>query len=102
MHAFMHARTQARHAAQRAALEEEEQVIRDIMRYLGVLHDVKASAKSVAAGGRDSVKDGESGVSDPFATDKVLCLLHSTHAQSLYPHRMYVCLCLCLFVCVCI
>lgn len=31
----------------------------------GVLHDVKASDKSIAAGGRDSVKDDETGVSDP-------------------------------------
>ena len=28
-----------------------------IMRYLGVLHDVKATEKSIAAGGRDSIKD---------------------------------------------
>jgi hypothetical protein len=33
----------------------------------GVLHDVKASDKSIAAGGRDSVKDSETGVSDPYA-----------------------------------
>jgi len=39
-----------------------------IMRYIGVLHDVKATEKSVAAGGRDSVKDGETGVSDPHGT----------------------------------
>ena len=33
------------------------------MRYIGVLHDVKATEKSIAAGGRDSVKDEETGVS---------------------------------------
>ena len=31
----------------------------------GVLHDVKATEKSIAAGGVDSVKDPETGVSDP-------------------------------------
>jgi len=40
------------------------------MRYIGVLHDVKASEKSVAAGGRDSVVDPQTGVSDPYATKK--------------------------------
>lgn len=38
-----------------------------IMRYIGVLHDVKGTAKSFAAGGIDSTKDSETGVSDPYA-----------------------------------
>jgi hypothetical protein len=64
------AATKARHAEERKNLEEERDVIKEIMRYLGVLHDVKATEKSIAAGGRDSVKDAESGVSDPYATQK--------------------------------
>jgi hypothetical protein len=36
------------------------------MRYIGVLHDVKATEKSIAAGGRDSIKDSETGVSDTY------------------------------------
>jgi hypothetical protein len=35
--------------------------------YAGVLHDVEATDKSIAAGGKDSVKN-EYGVSDPYAT----------------------------------
>jgi len=35
-----------------------------------VLHDVKATEKSIAAGGRDSVKDEETGVSDPYNIKK--------------------------------
>ncbi len=34
---------------------------------LGILHDVEATDKSIAAGGKNSVK-GEFGVSDPYAT----------------------------------
>merc|ERR1712216_1073425 len=41
-----------------------------IMRYLGVLHDVKATEKSIAAGGRDSIKDEETGVSDYYGEYK--------------------------------
>jgi hypothetical protein len=55
------------HAAERSELANERELIRAIMRLIGVLHDVKASEKSIAAGGRDSVKDPESGVSDPYA-----------------------------------
>ena len=40
-----------------------------IMRYIGVLHDVKATEKSIAAGGKDSVVDPETGVSDPYNTE---------------------------------
>jgi hypothetical protein len=40
------------------------------MRYIGVLHDIKATEKSIAAGGRDSVKDAETGVSDPYNIKK--------------------------------
>jgi len=62
--------TLARNAEERKNIEEERDVIKEIMRYLGVLHDVQATEKSIAAGGRDSVKDKESGVSDPYATKK--------------------------------
>merc|ERR1712216_319640 len=41
-------------------------------RYIGVLHDVKATEKSIAAGGRDSVKDEETGVSDPYNIKKAV------------------------------
>ncbi len=37
------------------------------MRGAGILHDVEATDKSIAAGGKNSVK-GEFGVSDPYAT----------------------------------
>ena len=33
----------------------------------GVLHDIKATEKSIAAGGRDSIRDEETDVSDPYA-----------------------------------
>merc|ERR1711990_1064196 len=58
--------TLARHAAEREDLAGERQLIKLIMRLIGVLHDVKATEKSFAAGGRDSVKDEETGVSDPY------------------------------------
>ena len=38
-------------------LNEERELIKMILRYIGVLHDVKATEKSIAAGGRDSIKD---------------------------------------------
>jgi hypothetical protein len=53
--------------AQREELDGERALIKMIMRYIGVLHDVKATEKSIAAGGVDSVKDPETGVSDPYA-----------------------------------
>merc|ERR1719253_2370126 len=59
--------TISRHNEERQNLLDERELIKEIMRYIGVLHDVKATAKSIAAGGRDSVKDEESGVSDPYA-----------------------------------
>lgn len=59
--------TLARHEEERKALADERELIKQIMRYIGVLHDVKATEKSIAAGGRDSVKDSETGVSDPYA-----------------------------------
>ena len=37
-----------------------------------MLHDVKATEKSIAAGGRDSVKDEETGVSDPYNIKKAV------------------------------
>ena len=55
--------TLARHAEERQNLLDERELIKEIMRMIGVLHDVKATEKSIAAGGRDSVKDEETGVS---------------------------------------
>ena len=66
------AATLARHAEERKDLLDEREVIKQIMRYLGVLHDIKSTEKSIAAGGRDSVKDEETGVSDPYAIKKVV------------------------------
>jgi len=56
--------TLARHAEERKDLAEEREVIKEILRYLGVLHDVKATEKSIAAGGKDSTIDPETGVSE--------------------------------------
>jgi hypothetical protein len=56
--------TLARHAEERADLSEEQAVIEEILRYLGVLADVKATEKSIAAGGKDSVINAQTGVSD--------------------------------------
>ena len=53
-----------KHDEEREDLDSEKELIKVIMRYLGVLHDVKATEKSIAAGGRDSIKDEETGVSD--------------------------------------
>jgi len=53
--------TLARHAQERLELADERKIIKMIMRYIGVLNDVKATEKSIAAGGVDSVKDSESG-----------------------------------------
>jgi hypothetical protein len=55
--------TLKRHAIERQSLSDEREIIKMIMRYIGVLHDVKATEKSFAAGGRDSVKDPETGKS---------------------------------------
>ena len=75
--------TLARHAAEREDLAGERQLIKLIMRLIGVLHDVKATEKSFAAGGRDSVKDPETGVSDPYASAKAkdVAQLKSKFAQ---------------------
>jgi len=62
--------TIARHDEERRNLLDERELIREIMRYIGVLHDVKATEKSIAAGGRDSTIDPETGVSDPYAEQK--------------------------------
>ena len=62
--------TLARHAEERQNLLDERELIKEIMRMIGVLHDVKATEKSIAAGGRDSVKDEETGVSDPYNIKK--------------------------------
>ena len=53
--------TLARHAQERLELADERKIIKMIMRYIGVLHEVKATEKSIAAGGVDSVKDKDSG-----------------------------------------
>ena len=75
--------TLARHAEERQALADERELIKQIMRYIGVLHDVKATEKSIAAGGRDSVKDSETGVSDPYAEQmtKTKAELHAKFAK---------------------
>lgn len=51
----------ARHAQERLELADERKIIKMIMRYIGVLNDVKATEKSIAAGGVDSVKDATTG-----------------------------------------
>jgi len=62
------ATTLARHAKERQDLADEREVIKEILRFLGVLHDVKATDKSIAAGGKDSEIDPETGVSEVKAT----------------------------------
>lgn len=71
--------TLARHAEERKDLAEEREVIKEILRYLGVLHDVKATEKSIAAGGKDSTIDPETGVSEvkAMSTAKLQVLLPS-------------------------
>jgi len=60
----------AKKAEELEGLKNEEKMIRKIMRYIGVLHDVKATERSIAAGGRDSVKDKRTGVSNPYESDQ--------------------------------
>jgi hypothetical protein len=64
--------TLARHDAERQSLLQERELIKMIMRYIGVLHDIKATEKSIAAGGRDSIKDEETGVSNPYDIKKTV------------------------------
>jgi hypothetical protein len=59
-----------KHDLERQDLIGERELIKEIMRFIGVLHDVKATEKSIAAGGRDSIKDEETGVSDYYGTYK--------------------------------
>jgi CRISPR/Cas system-associated endonuclease Cas3-HD len=59
-----------KHDIERQELDEERELIKEIMRFIGVLHDVKATEKSIAAGGRDSIKDEETGVSDYYGEYK--------------------------------
>ena len=59
---------QDKHIADEADLKNEEAMIRMIMRYIGILHDVKATEKSIAAGGRESVKN-DKGISNPYESD---------------------------------
>jgi len=58
------------HDLERQDLIGERELIKEIMRFIGVLHDVTATEKSFAAGGRDSIKDSETGVSDYYGTYK--------------------------------
>jgi len=74
--------TLARHAVERESLADERKLIKQIMRFIGVLHDVKASEKSIAAGGRDSTIDAETGI----ASD-LLQYLHSKMLSSSGPER---------------
>ena len=65
------------------------------MRYIGVLHDVKATEKSIAAGGRDSVKDEETGETvtpeyNMLATFQVPLLHSVTKVTSPSKHRVTV------------
>jgi len=57
-----------RHEEEKKDLDLERELIKEIMRLIGVLHDIPATEKSKAAGGKDSVKDKETGVSDPYAS----------------------------------
>jgi len=57
----------AQNAEERSGLLDERELIKQIMVMIGVLNDVEATDKSIAAGGKDSVKN-EYGVSDPYAT----------------------------------
>jgi len=59
----------AQNADERSGLLDERELIKEIMRMIGILHDVNATEKSIAAGGRNSVKN-EYGVSDPYAIKK--------------------------------
>jgi hypothetical protein len=56
-------------AEERNGLLDERELIKEIMRMIGILHDVDATEKSIAAGGKNSVK-GEYGVSDPYSIGK--------------------------------
>eukprot|EP00961_Rhodomonas_salina_P091294 1229355-Rhodomonas_salina.1 len=59
----------AREAGGCRAPRDECRAPRDECRAMaGVLHDIPATEKSKAAGGKDSVKDKETGVSDPYAS----------------------------------
>ena len=62
--------TLATHADERKDMEEEKGLIQEILRYIGVLNDVKATEKSIAAGGRDSVIDPTTGISNTGNLEK--------------------------------
>merc|ERR1712216_907350 len=79
--------TLARHAEERTSLGEEREVIKEILRYLGVLHDVKATEKSIAAGGRDSKIDEETGVSEVKAVKTATLKAKMAKLQSLVLKR---------------
>jgi hypothetical protein len=71
-----------KHDDERKELDDERALIKMILRYIGVLHDVKATAKSIAAGGIDSTVDNATGVSDPYAqTHPSVATLEKTKAQ---------------------
>ena len=73
-----------KHDEERTELDGERALIKMIMRYIGVLHDVKGTAKSFAAGGIDSTKDSETGVSDPYAVHYISCGQHAKPLTCLY------------------
>lgn len=56
------------HGEERTSLALERELIKEIMRLIGVLHDVPVSEQSKAAGGVESTKDATTGVSDPYAS----------------------------------
>eukprot|EP00286_Rhodomonas_abbreviata_P003398 CAMPEP_0181347222 /NCGR_PEP_ID=MMETSP1101-20121128/33765_1 /TAXON_ID=46948 /ORGANISM="Rhodomonas abbreviata, Strain Caron Lab Isolate" /LENGTH=444 /DNA_ID=CAMNT_0023459425 /DNA_START=10 /DNA_END=1344 /DNA_ORIENTATION=+ len=84
-----------RHDKERADLTVEKELIKEIMRLIGILHDVPATEKSKEAGGTDSVKDSETGVSDPYASklaktkaelSQKMSQLEKVNAQLKIPH----------------
>jgi hypothetical protein len=58
-----------KHNKEREELDGERELIKMIMRYIGVLHDIKPTEKSIAAGGKESTVDPETGVSDPYTQE---------------------------------
>lgn len=82
--------TLARHAQERLSLADERELIKQIMRFIGVLHDVKASDKSIAAGGRDSDINPETGMFISFFILK-LCEPSSVQISDVCLHLVQVC-----------
>jgi len=63
---------------ERNGLIDERDLIKEIMVMIGVLHDVPATDKSIAAGGKNSDKN-EYGVSDPYAAKKAVSTTELMH-----------------------